>query len=133
MPEAFSTPYADFTIHDASVVEVIAVPGVNITIEHWTDAVERVRQRIGDRPFALLSNRAHDYSYSYEFLRAVANTPGLVAWAFLVRAADHDRVSSRITRLFVEEQIPFDVFPSSEAAHAWLLEIVQREKEPDHC
>lgn len=104
---------------DIAIIEIDE--GVNIDADMAQELVALTENKLGDRPFALLSNRIHSYSLSFDAMSALANLPNLVALAFVVYT-DKSQLLIETQNFFIStmKKRPVKIFTNMDDAMEWL-------------
>lgn len=104
---------------DIAIIEIDE--GVNLDADMARDLVELTEKELGDRPFALLSNRVHSYSLSFDAMSALANLPNLIALAIVIYS-NKSQLLVETQNFFIStmKKRPVKIFTEMEEAIDWL-------------
>lgn len=104
---------------DIAIIEIDE--GVNLDADMARDLVELTEKELGDRPFALLSNRIHSYSLSFDAMSALANLPNLIALAIVIYS-NKSQLLVETQNFFIStmKKRPVKIFTEMEEAIDWL-------------
>lgn len=104
---------------DIAIIEIDE--GVNLDADMARDLVELTEKELGDRPFALLSNRVHSYSLSFDAMSALANLPNLIALAIVIYS-NKSQLLVETQNFFIStmKKRPVKIFTEMEEAIHWL-------------
>ena len=109
-------------IHREDDIAIIEIDeGVNLDADMARDLVELTEKELGDRPFALLSNRIHSYSLSFDAMSALANLPNLIALAIVIYS-NKSQLLVETQNFFIStmKKRPVKIFTEMEEAIDWL-------------
>ena len=104
---------------DIAIIEIDE--GVNLDADMARELVELTEKELGDRPFALLSNRVHSYSLSFDAMSALANLPNLIALAIVIYS-NKSQLLVETQNFFIStmKKRPVKIFTEMEEAIYWL-------------
>lgn len=104
---------------DIAIIEIDE--GVNLDADMARELVELTEKELGDRPFALLSNRIHSYSLSFDAMSALANLPNLIALAIVIYS-NKSQLLVETQNFFIStmKKRPVKIFTEMEEAIDWL-------------
>ena len=109
-------------IHREDDIAIIEIDeGVNLDADMAQDLGELTEKERGDRPFALLSNRIHSYSLSFDAMSALANLPNLIALAIVIYTSK-SQLLIETQNFFIStmKKRPVKIFTEMEEAIDWL-------------
>lgn len=104
---------------DIAIIEIDE--GVNLDADMARELVELTKSKLGDRPFALLSNRIHSYSLSFDAMSELANLPNLVALAIVIYSHESQLlVETQNFFLSTLKKRPVKIFKNMDEGIEWL-------------
>ena len=106
---------------DIAIIEIDE--GVNLDASMAQKLTDLTEHQVGNRPFALLSNRIHSYSLSFDAMAALANLPNLAALAIVIYS-EKSQLLVETQNFFIStmKKRPVKIFNNMDAAIAWLQE-----------
>jgi len=104
---------------DICIIEINE--GVNLDAQMSNELIDLTDKVMGDKPFALLSNRINSYSLTFEAMSALANMPNLVALAIVVYS-DKSQLLIETQNFFLTtiKERPVKIFNQVNEAIDWL-------------
>lgn len=113
--------FCTVTLREDDIVIIEIDDGVNLDAEMANELVELSNKELGDRPFALLSNRINSYSFSFEALSKLANIPNLIALAIVIYS-DKSQLLVEAQNFFLStiRKRPIKIFRRKDEAMNWL-------------
>lgn len=76
--------FCSISLREDNIAIIEIDEGVNIDADMARQLTELTKSELGGRPFALLSNRIHSYSLSFDAMTDLSNLPNLAALAIVV-------------------------------------------------
>jgi len=109
--------FADVVYHGDGLFEVAADNGIEVTVKMLGELTSLLDE-LAPRPMkrALLSNRKHSYSFSFEALPYAARLKAVDAFAIQA----HSRITMVSASIFKPLNFPFQVFLDRDEAIDWL-------------
>ena len=107
-----------------SVIEINE--GIEVDIEMSQELIELAGEVLGDKPMALLSNRIHSYSLSFEAMSLLAKLPSLIALAIVVYSSQ-SRLMIETQNYFIStiKKKPVKIFNDMDTALWWLSNMLK--------
>jgi len=110
---------------DIAIIEIDE--GVNLDASMAQQLADLTEKKIGNRPFALLSNRIHSYSLSFDAMTTLANLPNLAALAIVIYS-EKSQLLVETQNFFIStmKKRPVKIFSNMDIAIAWLQESLEK-------
>lgn len=104
---------------DIAILEIDE--GVNIDADMARELIDLSKKELGNRPFALLSNRVHSYSLSFDAMYSLASLPNLIAVAIVIYS-DRSQLLIETQNYFIStmKKHPLKIFTNMDNALNWL-------------
>ncbi|WP_455198384.1 DUF7793 family protein [Kaarinaea lacus] len=110
---------------DIAIIEIDE--GVNLDASMADELVALTRSKLGDRPFALLSNRIHSYSLSFDAMSELSKLPNLVALAIVIYSQKSLLlVETQNFFLSTMKKRPVKIFKNMDEGIAWLKKEIDK-------
>lgn len=111
-----------------NVVTIEIDEGIEVDIDMAQELTDLSDSVLGDTPFALLSNRIHSYSLSFEAMHTVAVKPNLVALAVVIYSK-HSQLLIETQNFFIStiKKKPVKIFTDKDMATEWLINELRNE------
>jgi len=95
--------------------------GVEVDTDMSNELVELAKNVLGERPIALLSNRVHSYSLSFQAMSILANLPNLIALA-IVAYTTESKLLIETQNFFISamKKKPVKIFSNIDEGIEWL-------------
>ena len=112
-----------------SVIEINE--GVEVDTDMSQELIELADQVLGDKPMALLSNRIHSYSLSFEAMSLLAKMPNLIALAIVVYN-NKSKLMIETQNYFIStiKKKPVKIFNDMSSAEEWLSKALKEYNNP---
>lgn len=115
-------------IHRGDDIAIIEIDeGINLDADMAQELIELTERELGDRPFALLSNRIHSYSLSFDAMSALSALPNLVALAIVIYS-NKSQLLVETQNFFIStmKKRPVKIFTGMDEAIDWLKKELEK-------
>lgn len=121
----YNLPYCTIQIRDDDIVVLEIQDGVDIDPERVMELMHLADENMAG-PFAILSNKIHSYSLSFEAMSMLAHYDNLVALAIVVHSAK-SRMLVETQNFFISalKKKPIKIFMDVDSADTWLQGTLQ--------
>lgn len=121
----YKLDYCSIQVRDDNIVLLEFQDGVEVTRE-MTAELTRLADDTMKGPFAILSNRIHSYSLSFEAMSALAQYDNMAALAIVVHSAK-SRMLIEAQNFFISalKKKPIKIFMDFDSASSWLQETLK--------
>lgn len=95
--------------------------GVNLDANMAQELIDLTEEELKGRPFALLSDRKHSYSLSFDAMSALSALPNLIALAIVIYSKkSHLLVETQNFFISTMKKRPVKIFTDTDEAIDWL-------------
>lgn len=121
----FNLPYCKIQVRDDDIVFLEIQDGVEIDPLKVMELIQLAEENMA-RPFAILSNKIHSYSLSFEAMSKLAHYDNMVALAIVVHSAK-SRLLVETQNFFIStlKKKPIKIFMDIDSADTWLQKTLQ--------
>lgn len=122
-PTTYKLDFCTIIHRDDDIAIIEINEGVNLDADMAKELIDLAKSKLDSKPFALLSNRIHSYSLSFDAMSSLANLPNLVALAIIAYThKSKTLVETQNFFLSTMKKRPVKIFTNMDEAIDWLKE-----------